>query len=49
MDPAAHPPLADEGRTVLISSHLMSEMQQTADRLVVIGRGRLVADAPLAG
>ena len=40
--------LADEGRTVLASSHLMSEMQQTADRVVVLGRGRLVADAPLA-
>lgn len=39
--------LADEGRTVLVSSHLMSEMQQTADRLVVIGRGRLVADATM--
>ena len=37
--------LADEGRTVLVSSHLMSEMQQIADRLVVIGRGRLIADA----
>lgn len=37
--------LAAEGRTVLISSHLLSEMAQTADRLVVIGRGRLVADA----
>ncbi len=37
--------LADEGRTVLVSSHLMSEMQQTADRLVVIGRGRLIAEA----
>jgi ABC-2 type transport system ATP-binding protein len=37
--------LADDGRTVLVSSHLMSEMQQTADRLVVIGRGRLIADA----
>ena len=37
--------LADEGRTVLVSSHLMSEMQQTADRLVVIGRGRLISDA----
>ena len=37
--------LADEGRTVLISSHLLSEMQQIADRLVVIGRGRLIADA----
>jgi ABC-2 type transport system ATP-binding protein len=37
--------LADEGRTVLVSSHLMSEMEQVADRLVVIGRGRLIADA----
>ena len=37
--------LADEGRTVLVSSHLMSEVQQTADRLVVVGRGRLLADA----
>ncbi len=36
--------LAAEGRTVLISSHLLSEMSQTADRLVVIGQGRLVAD-----
>jgi ABC-2 type transport system ATP-binding protein len=40
--------LADEGRTVLVSSHLMSEMQQTADRLIVIGRGRLIADATTA-
>ena len=37
--------LADEGRTVLVSSHLMSEVEQTADRLVVVGRGRLIADA----
>ncbi|MFD1535816.1 ABC transporter ATP-binding protein [Nonomuraea guangzhouensis] len=36
--------LADEGRTVLVSSHLMSEMALTADHLVVIGRGRLIAD-----
>ncbi|MBY8861401.1 ATP-binding cassette domain-containing protein [Nocardia sp. CA2R105] len=36
--------LAAEGRTVLLSSHLMSEMAQTADDLVVIGRGRLLAD-----
>jgi ABC-2 type transport system ATP-binding protein len=36
--------LAAEGRTVLVSSHLMSEIAQTADRLVVIGRGRLLAD-----
>ncbi|WP_033440195.1 ABC transporter ATP-binding protein [Saccharothrix sp. NRRL B-16314] len=40
--------LADEGRTVLVSSHLMSEMEQVADRLVVIGRGRLIADATTA-
>jgi ABC-2 type transport system ATP-binding protein len=39
--------LAAEGRTVFVSSHLMSEMQQTADQLVVIGRGRLIADAPV--
>jgi ABC-2 type transport system ATP-binding protein len=37
--------LAADGRTVLVSSHLMSEMQQIADRLVIIGRGRLIADA----
>ncbi|MGC7097739.1 ABC transporter ATP-binding protein [Amycolatopsis lurida] len=36
--------LATEGRTVLVSSHLMSEMALTADRLIVIGRGRLIAD-----
>jgi ABC-2 type transport system ATP-binding protein len=36
--------LADEGRTVFLSSHLMSEMAQTATRLVVVGRGRLIAD-----
>jgi ABC-2 type transport system ATP-binding protein len=39
---------AAEGRTVLVSSHLMSEMAQTADHLVVIGRGRLIADVGLA-
>ena len=39
--------LAAEGRTVLVSSHLMSEMQRTADHLLVIGRGRLIADAPI--
>jgi ABC-2 type transport system ATP-binding protein len=38
------PELASEGRTVLVSSHLMSEMAQIADHLIVIGRGRLVAD-----
>ncbi|WP_328562786.1 ABC transporter ATP-binding protein [Streptomyces coelicoflavus] len=36
--------LAAEGRTVFVSSHLMSEMQLTADHLVVIGKGRLLAD-----
>ncbi|MDJ1134582.1 ATP-binding cassette domain-containing protein [Streptomyces iconiensis] len=36
--------LAAEGRTVLLSSHLMSEMAQTAEHLVIIGRGRLLAD-----
>ena len=36
--------LAAEGRTVLISSHLMSEMALTADHLIVIGKGRLIAD-----
>ncbi|WP_052810213.1 ABC transporter ATP-binding protein [Streptomonospora alba] len=40
--------LAAEGRTVFVSSHLMSEMQATADQLVVIGKGRLIADAPVA-
>ena len=40
--------LAAEGRTVLVSSHLMSEMQQTADHLIVIGRGKLVADAAIS-
>jgi ABC-2 type transport system ATP-binding protein len=38
--------LAAEGRTVLVSSHLMSEMELTADHLIVIGRGKLLADAP---
>src|SRR5579862_5573036 len=37
--------LASEGRTVFLSSHLMSEMAQTADQLLVIGRGRIIADA----
>ena len=36
--------LAAAGHTVFVSSHLMSEMAQTATRLVVIGRGRLIAD-----
>jgi ABC-2 type transport system ATP-binding protein len=38
--------LAGEGRTVLVSSHLMNEMAVTADHLIVIGRGRLIADCP---
>jgi len=37
--------LANDGRTVFLSSHLMSEMSLTADHLIVIGRGRLIADA----
>jgi len=39
---------AAEGRTVFISSHLMNEMEHTADHVLVIGRGRLVADLPMA-
>jgi ABC-2 type transport system ATP-binding protein len=40
--------LAAEGRAVLVSSHLMSELQDTAGHLVVAGRGRVVADASVA-
>ena len=40
--------LAAEGRTVFVSSHLMSEMENTADHLIVVGRGRLIADCPMA-
>lgn len=40
--------LAEEGRTIFVSSHLMSEMAITADHLVVIGRGRLLADTSMA-
>jgi ABC-2 type transport system ATP-binding protein len=40
--------LATEGRTVFVSSHLMSEMALTAEHLVVIGKGRLLADLPMA-
>jgi len=40
--------LAAQGRVVFVSSHLISEMALTADHLVVIGRGRLLADAPAA-
>lgn len=39
--------LAGQGRTIFLSSHLMSEMAQTADHLIVIGRGRIIADAPI--
>ena len=39
--------LASEGRTVFVSSHLMGEMELTADHLIVIGRGRLIADTPM--
>jgi len=38
--------MAAEGRTVLVSSHLMSEIALTADHLIIIGRGRLLADSP---
>jgi ABC-2 type transport system ATP-binding protein len=40
--------LAAEGRTVLVSSHLMNEMAVTADHVIVLGRGRLIADMPMA-
>ncbi|MBO0610256.1 ABC transporter ATP-binding protein [Myceligenerans salitolerans] len=40
--------LAVEGRTVFLSSHLMSEMAQTADHVIILGRGRVVADAPMS-
>ncbi|MFI8257527.1 ABC transporter ATP-binding protein [Streptomyces filamentosus] len=40
--------LAAEGRVVLLSSHLMREMEHTADELIVVGRGRLVAEEPTA-
>lgn len=39
--------LASEGRTIFLSSHLMSEMEETADHIIVIGRGRLIADASI--
>jgi ABC-type multidrug transport system ATPase subunit len=38
----------DEGRTVLVSSHLLSEMEQTADRVVIVGAGRLVREGSIA-
>jgi ABC-2 type transport system ATP-binding protein len=40
--------LADEGRTVFVSSHLMSEMSLTATHLIVVGQGRLIADSSVA-
>ncbi len=40
--------LAAEGRTVFLSSHVMAEMAQTAEHLIVIGRGRLIADTTVA-
>ena len=40
--------LAGEDRAVLVSSHLMSEMAQTADHLIVVGRGRLIADTSVS-
>jgi ABC-2 type transport system ATP-binding protein len=40
--------LAAEGRAVLVSSHLMSELQDTAGHLVVVGRGRVIADTSVA-
>jgi ABC-2 type transport system ATP-binding protein len=40
--------LASQGRTVFLSSHLMSEMAVTADHIIVLGRGRVLADAPVA-
>jgi ABC-2 type transport system ATP-binding protein len=39
--------MAAQGRTVLVSSHVLAEVAQTVDRVVIINRGRLVADAPL--
>jgi ABC-2 type transport system ATP-binding protein len=41
--------LADEGRTVLVSSHLLAELAQTVDDVVIINRGRLVAHGPMRG
>lgn len=40
--------LADEGRTVLVSSHLLAEMAQTVDSVIILDHGRLVANSPLA-
>jgi len=40
--------LAGQGRTVLVSSHLMGELQDMADHVIVVGRGRVIADSPIA-
>jgi ABC-2 type transport system ATP-binding protein len=40
--------LASQGRTIFLSSHLMSEMAQTADHIIVLGRGKVIADAPVS-
>jgi ABC-2 type transport system ATP-binding protein len=40
--------LASQGRTIFLSSHLMSEMALTADHVIILGRGRVLADAPIA-
>jgi len=40
--------LASEGRTIFLSSHLMSEMAQVADHVIIIGRGRLIKDSPIS-
>ena len=40
--------LARQGRAVLVSSHLMSELQETADHVVIVGRGRVIADTSVA-
>jgi ABC-2 type transport system ATP-binding protein len=40
--------LAAQGRTIFLSSHLMSEMALTADHVIILGRGRVLADAPIA-
>ena len=41
--------LAAAGRAVLVSSHLMSELEDTADHLVIVGRGKVIADTSVAG
>jgi ABC-2 type transport system ATP-binding protein len=40
--------LGDRGKTVLVSSHILGEVQQVADTVTIIGRGRLLADGPVA-